>query len=70
MKVSDNFYRLLEIEFYYNDSKEHNDTYTQGHKGKKDQAIDTYSSGINITIVNNEASGCNFFYLIAALAAV
>ncbi len=26
IQVNDNFYRLLEIEFYYNDSKEHNDS--------------------------------------------
>jgi len=35
IQVNNNFYRLLEIEFYYNNKKGHNCSYTHGHKWQK-----------------------------------
>lgn len=61
-QVNDNFYRLLKIEFYYNDKKEHNDSYTHRHKWQKISGYwYVHGSGINITIGNNEAFGRDFF---------
>ncbi|WP_207494897.1 DNA-3-methyladenine glycosylase [Aridibaculum aurantiacum] len=58
IQVNDNFYRLLEIEFYYNDSKEHNDSYTHGHKLQKRSGYwYVHGSGIDIAIGNEQAYG-------------
>lgn len=58
IQVNHNFYRLLEIEFYYNDLKDHKDSYTHGHKWQKRTGYwYVHGSGIDISIGNNEASG-------------
>jgi len=58
IKVNDNFYRLLEIEFYYNDSKDHNDSYTHGHKWQSRSGYwYVHGSGIDISIGSESASG-------------
>lgn len=58
IQVNDNYYRLLEIEFYYNNSKDHNDTYTHGHKWqKRSNYWYVHPSGIDISIGNETASG-------------
>ena len=58
IQVNDNFYRLLEIEFYYKDAHNHNDTYTHGHKYQKRSGYWYFHpSGIDITIGNEKAPG-------------
>ncbi len=58
IQVNDNFYRLLEIEFYYNDSKDHNDSYTHGHRWQRRSGYwYVHGSGIDIAIGNEEATG-------------
>lgn len=58
IQVNDTFYRLLEIEFYYKDEHNHNDTYTHGHKYQKRSSYWYFHpSGIDITIGNENAAG-------------
>jgi|GEM_PF-2741836 len=58
MRVNGNFYRLLEIEFYYNDPQSHIDTYTHGHKWQKRSGYwYVHGSGIDIAIGNQEVPG-------------
>src|SRR4051812_18279823 len=58
IQVNDNLYRLLEIEFYYNDSKEHSDSYTHGHMCQNRSGYwYVHGSGIDITIGNEQATG-------------
>ncbi len=58
IRVNDNFYRLLEVEFYYNDAELHNDTYTHGHKWQKRSGYwYVHGSGIDIAIGNEQATG-------------
>lgn len=58
IQVNHNYYRLLEVEFYYNDSKDHNDTYTHGHKWQKRLNYwYVHPSGIDISIGNETATG-------------
>ncbi len=58
IRVNNNFYRLLEVEFYYNDAEAHNDTYTHGHKWQKRSGYwYVHGSGIDIAIGNEQAAG-------------
>lgn len=58
IQVNKNFYRLLEIEFYYNDSTDHKDTYTHGHKWQKRSGYwYVHGSGIDIAIGDEQAPG-------------
>lgn len=56
--VGDHRYRIAEIEFYYNEQKEHADGYTHNHElQKKSGTWYFHGSGIDITIGNGSAFG-------------
>src|ERR1017187_501642 len=57
LQVKDNFYRIIDCEFYYS-SKKHQDPYAHGHERQKSKGEWYFhGSGLDITIGNGEALG-------------
>ena len=58
IQVNDNYYRLLEVEFYYNDFTGHKDKYTHGHKWqRRSNYWYVHASGIDISIGTETSPG-------------
>ena len=58
IQVNDNLYRIIEIEFYYDNLLSHNDSSTHGHELQKRSGFwYAHASGIDLTFGDSTAAG-------------